>query len=192
MAMQAELAPLHYEEATSWFLEHIASAAELDAMFDAANAEIQAFLAARIQTQPGNDLRFSMLGLLTRLLLSILVDADRWDSACFNYGQDPFAAPSAPDWNALFSTFEAFRRTHLNGKSGINRIPRRNFGYLSGGGISRTRHRHTLRADRRRQNIRQSALRLCAMPQSTANGAFSISFPTTRSSTRTRRTSAPP
>lgn len=121
-AMQAELAPLHYEEATSWFLEHIASAAELDAMFDAANAEIQAFLAARIQTQPGNDLRFSMLGLLTRLLLSILVDADRWDSACFNYGQDPFAAPSAPDWNALFSTFEAFRRTHLNGKSGINRI----------------------------------------------------------------------
>ena len=29
---------------------------------------------------------------------------------------------SAPDWNALFSTFEAFRHTHLNGKSGINRI----------------------------------------------------------------------
>lgn len=122
-AMRQDLTPLHYDEATGWFLERVASTAELDALFDAAAAEIQAFLAAHIQTLPGNDLRFSQLGLLTRLLLSILVDADRWDSACFNYGQDPFSsAPPAPDWERLFAAFESYRRTHLNGDGRINCI----------------------------------------------------------------------
>lgn len=122
-AMQPDPIPPYVAEATDWFLEHVAAVAELDALFAAANAEIQAFLTAHIQPQRGNDLRFSQLGLLTRLLLSILVDADRWDSACFNYGQDPFSrTPSAPDWQTLFATFESFRRTQLNEDSRINRI----------------------------------------------------------------------
>lgn len=122
-AMQQDTAPLHYDEAAGWFLTNVAPEAELDKLFDAACAETQAFLSAHVEPLPNNNIRFSQLGMLTRLLLSILVDADRWDSACFSYGQDAQAlsAPD-PDWPALFKTFEAFRRGHLSGDGGVNRI----------------------------------------------------------------------
>lgn len=106
---------LHYDEARGWFLQNVASGAELDARFAAACGEIDALLGAKGKA-------FAR-GMTCRLLLSFLVDADRWDSACFEYGQDPLAGPApAPDWDALLETFEAYRRAHLNGPGEINRI----------------------------------------------------------------------
>lgn len=105
----------HYDEASGWFLQNVAAEAELDARFAGACGEIDALLGAKGKA-------FAR-GMTCRLLLSFLVDADRWDSACFEYGQDPLAGPApAPDWDALLETFEAYRRAHLNGPGEINRI----------------------------------------------------------------------
>ncbi len=48
--------------------------------------------------------------MLARLLLSILVDADRWDSACFEYDANPFetSCEAQPDWDKLLIELEAY------------------------------------------------------------------------------------
>lgn len=113
----------HYDEASRWFLENVADEAELDARFAGACGEIGRCLAAFRERVPDKAEQNFRLGMTGRLLLSCLVDADRWDSACFEYGQDALAAPApAPDWDALLETFEAYRRAHLNGTGEINRI----------------------------------------------------------------------
>ena len=117
--MQAEAAPVHADKAIAWFLQNIADEAELDALFESACRELSALF--HDLDKPSADTEIA-LGLISRLMLSALVDADRWDSACFEYDENPFEAASAPDWNALLNTFERFRRTHLSGEGEINRI----------------------------------------------------------------------
>ena len=117
--MQAEAAPVHADKAIAWFLQNIADEAELDALFESACRELSALF--HDLDRPSADTAVA-LGLISRLMLSALVDADRWDSACFEYDENPFEAASAPDWNALLNTFERFRRTHLSGEGEINRI----------------------------------------------------------------------
>ena len=117
--MQAEAVPVHADEAIAWFLQNIADEAELDALFESACRELSALFPDL--DRPSADTAVA-LGLVSRLMLSALVDADRWDSACFEYDENPFEAASAPDWNALLNTFERFRRTHLSGEGDINRI----------------------------------------------------------------------
>ena len=117
--MQAEAVPVHADEAIAWFLQNIADEAELDALFESACRELSALF--HDLDKPSADTEIA-LGLVSRLMLSALVDADRWDSACFEYDENPFEAASAPDWNALLNTFERFRRTHLSGEGDINRI----------------------------------------------------------------------
>ena len=117
--MQAEAVPVHADEAIAWFLQNIADEAELDALFESACRELSALFPDL--DRPSADTAVA-LGLVSRLMLSALVDADRWDSACFEYDENPFEAASAPDWNALLNTFERFRRTHLSGEGEINRI----------------------------------------------------------------------
>lgn len=117
--MQAEAAPVHADEAIAWFLQNIADEAELDALFENACRELSALF--HDLDKPSADTAVA-LGLISRLMLSALVDADRWDSACFEYDENPFEAASAPDWNALLNTFERFRQTHLSGEGEINRI----------------------------------------------------------------------
>ena len=117
--MQAEAAPVHADEAIAWFLQNIADEAELDALFESACRELSALF--HDLDKPSADTEIA-LGLVSRLMLSALVDADRWDSACFEYDENPFEAASAPDWNALLNTFERFRQTHLSGEGDINRI----------------------------------------------------------------------
>lgn len=117
--MQAEAVPVHADEAIAWFLQNIADEAELDALFESACRELSALF--HDLDKPSADTAVA-LGLISRLMLSALVDADRWDSACFEYDENPFEAASAPDWNALLNTFERFRRTHLSGEGEINRI----------------------------------------------------------------------
>lgn len=117
--MKDEAAPVHADEAIAWFLQNIADEAELDALFESACRELSALF--HDLDKPSADTEIA-LGLVSRLMLSALVDADRWDSACFEYDENPFEAAASPDWNALLNTFERFRRTHLSGEGEINRI----------------------------------------------------------------------
>ena len=117
--MKDEAAPVHADKAIAWFLQNIADEAELDALFESACRELSALF--HDLDRPSADTAVA-LGLVSRLMLSALVDADRWDSACFEYDENPFEAASAPDWNALLNTFERFRQTHLSGEGEINRI----------------------------------------------------------------------
>ena len=110
-------------QAGQWFFTHVVSEEELGELFEQATAEIEAFY-QKIWTTPGSRRTgYARLGLLTRLLLSILVDADRWDSACFEYRADPFAAPeNVPNWTELLARFETFRKANLNGVGEIDRV----------------------------------------------------------------------
>lgn len=113
---------VHYDESSSWFFENILSSEELDRLFAEVQEEITFFIANKIKAP--NDAKSSAfrLGMLTRLLLSILVDADRWDSACFEYGADFSIEQSEPDWDNLFERFEKFRTHELNAVGEIGKI----------------------------------------------------------------------
>lgn len=88
---------LHFDEAAENYLAEICPLAELDELFQQAVWEIQ---------QKKSLLNRFAAGLLTRELLGALVDADRWDSACFAYDEDPFALPPAPNWAAAAAALE--------------------------------------------------------------------------------------
>lgn len=95
-----EQAEVYYQEATGNFYAEIASVEELDALFCAACGELGAF---------GLGKHSFSWGMLARLLLSILVDADRWDSACFDHDADPFtASEKLPDWDTLLTKLEQY------------------------------------------------------------------------------------
>lgn len=108
--------PQGYEEAKENYLAEVAALTELDGLFAAACKEV-AVMKGNLQTSS-----FAR-GMLFRLLLSILVDADRWDSACFEYGKDPFAQndEQAP-WEELLRVFERFRAEQLCGTGHLNQI----------------------------------------------------------------------
>ncbi len=91
----------YYREAMVNFYAEVASAEELDELFADACKELKDF---------GLDSHSFNWGMLARLLLSILVDADRWDSACFEYDEDPFemAQEVHPDWEKLLIKLEAY------------------------------------------------------------------------------------
>lgn len=74
---------------------------ELDALFAGACEELEKFGLGKDSFE---------WGMLARLLLSILVDADRWDSACFEYDENPFDMLQAPqpDWKNLLVELEAY------------------------------------------------------------------------------------
>ena len=118
--LETEAASVHANEAVAWFLENIADAGQLDALFEDACREFTALFPDLSKRGSRMD---AALGLVCRLLLSILVDNDRWDAACFEYGENPFASSDhAPDWNALLNTFENYRKIHLSRTDGIDRI----------------------------------------------------------------------
>lgn len=95
----------YYEEAMTSFYAEVASAEELEGLFTDACKEFEKF---------GLDKYSFEWGLFARLLLSILVDADRWDSACFEYDMDPFEPPqqnqpyAQPDWKKLLRELETY------------------------------------------------------------------------------------
>lgn len=91
----------YYKEAMANFYMEVAAAEELDQLFAEACEELGKFKLG-IQS-------FGW-GLLARLLLSVLVDADRWDSACFEYDADPFKTSQEewPDWEKLLNKLGTF------------------------------------------------------------------------------------
>lgn len=91
----------YYKEAMANFYEEVASEVELEELFAGACEELEKF---------GLDKDSFAWGMLARLLLSILVDADRWDSACFEYDEHPFEASQEvwPDWGKRLMELEAY------------------------------------------------------------------------------------
>ena len=121
LAMQNE-ANEYYDEAVAYYLENIMPADELDELFAKACVEIRTFLTEHLKGKCDTDERKFHYGMLTRLLLSILIDADRYDSTCFEYGIPSVYIEQQPDWAALLLRFDDFRRRELDTSGDIGRI----------------------------------------------------------------------
>ncbi len=118
--LENEKARQDVQQAQTWFTQNVSSEKELDELFVQACREVERFCAPMGKK---DQLAFER-GLLTRLMLSWLVDADRWDAACFEYGQDPLQTndQAALLWNRLTARFETFRQDYLSSRLGINAI----------------------------------------------------------------------
>lgn len=114
----------YYDEATESFFADTADAEELDGLFRKACDEIkELFPALEKEDFFGKEVKSANLGMVARLLLSVLVDADRWDSACFEYGQNPLTETQPePEWEKLLQTFEDYRKERLTGEGAINTV----------------------------------------------------------------------
>ncbi len=118
--MEQDKTKFCYQEAVQYFEEHICSREKLDRLFDLACEEIKYHKdSIRLSSYGNKDhaRRDFQLGMLTRLMLSILVDADRWDSACFEYHQDSMAEKTENNWTTLLQIYETFARETFNGQS---------------------------------------------------------------------------
>lgn len=113
--MQRDTHDLYYEEAVKYFLENVASLQTLDGLFDGACEELEKF---RTKGKKGAFYN----GLTARLLLSMLVDADRYDAACFEYGEDALAQPPEPAWDELLGRLEAYADAHFTLSTPIDQI----------------------------------------------------------------------
>lgn len=100
-----------YSSAVKNYLHEICSLDELDALFAEASQEIAVLSKVSFEK-----------GMTVRLLLSFLVDADRWDAACFERGINPLAEKAKPDWEKKLNQFEEYRSTHYQGDTDLNRI----------------------------------------------------------------------
>ena len=113
--MQLDKRELHYNEAVAYFTENVAFLPKLDALFADACKELNQFRAK-------GKIGAFCDGLTARLLLSMLVDADRYDAACFEYGEDPFAQPPEPAWDELLRRLDAYMDAHFAIKTPIDQI----------------------------------------------------------------------
>jgi CRISPR-associated endonuclease/helicase Cas3 len=96
-----------YQEARSLFLIHCADLDELDRLFNAAEKEVMAMVAQmKPYLQNERELRFC-LALLSRMLLSMVIDADRRDTAEFMYGITIQTLPLTRDqWESRLTFLE--------------------------------------------------------------------------------------
>lgn len=111
-----------YQEAVENFLDTCADAGEIDREFTLACGEIASML-ARMSTNLKKSNKCFLLGLLTRMVLSAVIDGDRRDTAEFMSGRGPAGteAVSAALWRDLLCTVEQ-RVTALDRSGGINQI----------------------------------------------------------------------
>ncbi len=97
-----------YQEARELFLLHCAHLEELDQLFHAAEQEVLAVVEHyKPYITSERELRFC-LSLLTRILLSAVIDADRRDTAEFMYGTIfPVQRPQRTTWQSRLTDIEA-------------------------------------------------------------------------------------
>lgn len=119
---------IFYQEAVSYFLENIADEAQLDHLFALACEEFRQKTESLTLKQFPIEKREQcarsafQVGMLTRFLLSVLIDADRWDSACFEYGRDSMRQSNPqPDWVQLSERYEAYRQEKFTGIGELDR-----------------------------------------------------------------------
>ena len=96
---------LGYDEAVGNFFAEVAGSDELDRFFEESVKEFSAFFTL-LKEKCRSDRRLVFISILSRLILSALIDSDRLDSACFAYAADPFAMRDAPDWHAALMALE--------------------------------------------------------------------------------------
>lgn len=106
---------LNYEEAKQYFLNNIVSEKLLDSMFDLAVGEMQAW-------KGNGKLTAFSEGCLVRILFSVLIDADRWDTACFEYNEDPLVEKCNPDWDRMIEKLNQRMKKFEDDTSELNRI----------------------------------------------------------------------
>lgn len=108
---------IHYAEAARNFLSEVADVEELDDLFEKACGEVRSFFGNQSSAPP------LWYGLLARLLLSALVDADRWDSACFERGEEPKASSETlTRWGGLLEKLEAYIKANFKNDTPIAQI----------------------------------------------------------------------
>lgn len=96
---------IHYQESCDNFLAQCAGWEEIENLFEAAHLELSSFyqkivrLSSREQGADGAELEF-YLGLITRLLLSAVIEGDRRDTAAFMNGVDQ--PPEPGNWNIFW------------------------------------------------------------------------------------------
>lgn len=121
--LETEEPRIQAPSAEAWFTQHLSNERELDELFEASREEVVRLFPELSGSQKLKSPLQAALGMTCRLLLSILIDADRLDSACFEYEEDPWTQQGpSPDWADLLETFETFRRERLNGDGELNRI----------------------------------------------------------------------
>ena len=88
-----------YREATEAFLTQCAGMEEIEALFDQAEQELTPIF-DRINRRASSEEIFFHLGLLARLLLSAVIEGDRYDTACYEHRAMPlpFPAPQEALW----------------------------------------------------------------------------------------------
>lgn len=118
--MEQDKTRICYQEAVQYFEKRICSREKLNQLFDLACKEIEEHKDTIRLSNYGNTDRARrdfQLGMLTRLMLSMLVDADRWDSACFEYHQDSMIEEKESNWSELLQTYETYARKTFTGQS---------------------------------------------------------------------------
>ena len=127
-SMEQDKNIIFYQEAVSYFLNNIADEARLDRLFASACEELrqksESLTLKQFSIEKGERYARSMFqaGMLTRFLLSVLIDADRWDSACFEYGRDSMKQSNpTPDWAQLSERYEAYARETFTGTGELER-----------------------------------------------------------------------
>ncbi len=99
---------IHYQESCDNFLAQCAGWEEIENLFEAAHLELSSFyqkivrLSSREQGADGAELEF-YLGLITRLLLSAVIEGDRRDTAAFMNGTDQ--PPEPEDWKSFWKGY---------------------------------------------------------------------------------------
>lgn len=99
---------IFYDEAVGNFTENVAGIEALDGLFDEAAAELKAAAELILKNQKSSP--YFYVGMIAREMLSVLVDSDRFDSACFEYRANPFEPARKADWKAALTALE----THLS------------------------------------------------------------------------------
>lgn len=108
---------LQYDEAIEGYICDVCELSELDKLFDEAEQELKSII-SRFPKDSKRSFHF-YCGLLARMLLGILVDADRHDAACFDRGEDPFREnPIRVNWAELLNRLS----NHLKGLPHVKQI----------------------------------------------------------------------
>ena len=102
-ALKQDKEPLCYEEAVKNYLNYVADLDTLDNLFDNATEEIKTFLSVLGENKSKIPIIY---GLLAREMLSILVDSDRFDSACFEFDENPFQTEPKTNWEAAIKALD--------------------------------------------------------------------------------------
>lgn len=112
---------ISYDEAVEEFLESCASEEELDRLFMESVVEIEQIFHVIKKTSESKKRVFTfMVGLLSRLVLSAVIDADRLDTAEFMLNREVRLIHSNPDlWKETYSHFEN-KMTNLSTDTPIN------------------------------------------------------------------------